>query len=171
MPIVIYFSRKYENIINGQIHSLTIGNTAIIAKKIAEQLNIEAVEITPIEEYPKNYQETVDYAKKEKIEQARPKYQLESLDLAKYNEVIIGYPNWWGTYPMIIASFLEDYNLSGKILYPFCTHEGSALGTSIDDLRKTCPDALIKQGLAIRGSKVAMADNAVKHWVTQLFPK
>lgn len=152
----------------GEIQHLSIGNTAVVANKIAEQLNVEAVEIVPAKEYPKTYQETVDAAKREKLEQARPEYRLAIPDLSEYNEIIIGYPNWWGTYPMIIASFLSDYDLAGKTLYPFCTHEGSALGSSMDDLRKSCPEAIIKQGLAIHGSKADMANKAVKHWVTQL---
>ncbi|MBU8791481.1 hypothetical protein KM885_11860 [Oceanobacillus caeni] len=168
MPIVLYFSRKHENMMNGEIRSVDMGNTAIIANKIAAQLNMDAIEITPINEYPENYQETVDCAKTEKAKQARPKYKLGTFDLSKFKEIIIGYPNWCGTYPMVIASFLEDYDLSGKILYPFCTHEGSALGTSMDDLRESCPNSTIKQGLAIHGSKVAKADRAVMHWISHI---
>ncbi|MFD1066849.1 flavodoxin [Oceanobacillus locisalsi] len=168
MPIIIYFSHKDENMVHGEMQKISKGNTAVVADKIAEQLNIEAVELAPLKKYPESYQEMVDIAKKEKMEQARPGYCLAIPDLSDYNEIIIGYPNWWGTYPMIIASFLEDYDLSGKTLYPFCTHEGSALGSSMDDLRKSCPGALIEQGLAIHGSKVEMAKRAVTHWITRL---
>lgn len=154
--------------LHGEIKNLSRGNTAIVTSKIAKELNIEAVELIPAKEYPESYQEMVNVAKKEKIKQARPEYHLAVPDLSDYNEIIIGYPNWWGSYPMVIASFLENYDLAGKTMYPFCTHEGSALGSSMDDLRKSCPNAIIEQGLAIHGSKSDMANKAVKHWVTQL---
>lgn len=152
----------------GEIKNLSKGNTAVVASKIAKELNIEAAEIIPVKEYPESYQEAVDAAKKEKLDQARPAYRLTVPNLSDYNEIIMGYPNWWGTYPMIIASFLEDYDLTGKTIYPFCTHEGSALGSSIDDLKKSCPGAIIEQGLAIHGSKADRANKSVKHWVTWL---
>lgn len=164
LPIVIYFSCGYG--------SNDIGNTSIVAQKIAELLRIEAAEIVPVEKYSSTYSKTLERAKKEKCEQERPKYQLISLeDVTKYSEILLGYPNWWGTYPMIIASFLEDYDLSGKTIFPFCTHAGSALGNSINDLQKISPDSTVKQGLAIWSTKISKADKSIENWTKQLFQK
>ena len=65
----------------------------------------------------------------------------------------------------MVAAFLADHDWKNKVIYPFCTHEGSAFGSSIQDLRRACPQAEIKTGLAVRGSKVSCADTAVKNWL------
>lgn len=167
MAILIYFSKDGENYLNGQKQMLSKGNTAIVAEKIAKQLAIEAVALIPQKPYPTSYDATVDLAKTEQQEQARPQYQPLDLDLTDEQELFIGYPNWWGTFPMIVATFLEANDLSDKTIYPFCTHEGSALGSSMADLARFCPGSTIKQGLAIRGSIAAKADKAVEQWLLQ----
>ena len=68
---------------------------------------------------------------------------------------------------MIIASFLEDNDFSNKTIYPFCTHEGSAFGNSMTDLKKLCPNSIIKQGLPVRGSRVNKSDKAIDSWLNQ----
>jgi flavodoxin len=82
-----------------------------------------------------------------------------------YDVVYLGYPNWWNTFPMAVFTFLESYNFSGKTIIPFCTHEGSGLGRSEQDIKKLCPNAKVFTGIAIYGSKVANADNGVQSWL------
>lgn len=67
--------------------------------------------------------------------------------------------------PMAVMTFLESYDFSGKTIIPFCTHEGSGLGSSVQDIKKVCPKAVVKQGLAIRGSNVNNSDRQVSEWV------
>ncbi len=86
-------------------------------------------------------------------------------NMNQYDVIYLGYPNWWGTMPMVLFTFLESYDFKGKTIIPFCTHEGSALGTSIRDIKKLCPDANIKQGLAIRGGNVNSSDKAIEDWL------
>lgn len=74
--------------------------------------------------------------------------------MASYDTVFIGFPNWWGTLPMVFFTFLEQYKLAGKTVIPFCTHEGSGFGRSLDDIRARCGDARILDGLALRGGGV-----------------
>nr|WP_263314613.1 flavodoxin [Mammaliicoccus sp. Marseille-Q6498] len=165
MRLVIYFSRTDENLVNGEMVNLEIGNTAVIAKKIAQYLSADLVEIIPVKQYPQAYDLCLSVSKNEKMNLIHPEYTMNPFDLEAYDEMIIGYPNWWGTYPMVVSKFLEDHDLSNKKIYPFCTHEGSGLGTSLFDLKKACPSAQIEQGLAIYGSKVDCADKAIENWL------
>ena len=82
-----------------------------------------------------------------------------------YEAIVLGYPNWCGTFPMAIAAFLEAYDLTGKIILPYCTHEGSGQGSSESDIRKLCPGARVLPGLAKVGGSVAGADKAVEGWL------
>lgn len=79
--------------------------------------------------------------------------------------IFLGYPNWWGTMPMAVFTFLKEYYLSGKTIVPFCTHEGSGLGRSISDIQKKCPQSTVFEGLAIRGGSVHNAQNEVVGWL------
>jgi len=85
----------------------------------------------------------------------------------RYDTIILGYPNWWGTFPMAVFTFLEEYEFAGKTIPPFCTHEGSGLGGSERDIRKLCPGAKVLPGLAIRGGGVKGANDAIKSWITK----
>ena len=86
-------------------------------------------------------------------------------DLDAYDEIYLGYPNYWGTMPMAVYTFLENYDLSGKTIHPFCTHEGSGLSRTERDIQKAAPGAVVTPGLAIHGSGVDGAKDAIARWV------
>ncbi|WP_429949478.1 hypothetical protein IGJ55_002026 [Enterococcus sp. AZ170] len=165
MTAIIYFSRPFENLVDGKKEQLSVGNTKVAAQKIAEILDVDDFELIPEIAYSKAYQAVVAQAEQEKITNERPKYQPVSLNLAKHQTIYLGYPNWWGTFPMIVATFLEENDVSEKNIYPFCTHEGSGMGNSITDLKKLCPNSTIHIGLPIRGSRVEKSDTAIKNWL------
>jgi flavodoxin len=85
-----------------------------------------------------------------------------------YEVIYIGYPNWWGTMPMAVFTFLESYDFSGKTIIPYCTHEGSGMGSSEGDIKKLCPNARVLPGLAIRGGSVDRADKDLSSWLKTL---
>lgn len=145
------------------------GNTKVVAEKISSVLNGDLFEIKTLDTYPVKYNLVVDQAKKEFLAQYRPKLQNHVENLNNYDVIVIGYPMWWYTCPMAIFSFLEEYDFSGKVILPFCTHEGSALSSSIEDIKKIVPTAIVKEGLAIRGSKIEDADNQIKEWLDKVF--
>lgn len=163
--VIIYFSRTGENYINGRKQMVTIGNTAILAEKISSQVAISAYQLSPRIPYSDNYDEAVQAAEKEKNAAARVDYEELPIDLSQVDTIFLGFPNWWGTYPRVVATFLADHNWENKTIYPFCTHEGSAFGSSIQDLQEECVGAEIKTGLAVRGSKAAQSDTAIKNWL------
>lgn len=152
--LVVYFS-----------HS---GNTKVVAEKINSILNGDLFEIKTFDTYPVKYNLVVDQAKKEFIDQYRPKLVNKVENFDDYDVMIVGYPMWWYTCPMAIFSFLEEYDFSGKVILPFCTHEGSALSSSVEDIKKIVPNAIVKEGLAIRGSKVKDSDSSIKVWLDKV---
>lgn len=144
------------------------GNTKVIAEKINSILNGDLFEIKTEDTYPAKYNLVVDQAKKEFIAQYRPKLINHIENFNEYDVIIIGYPMWWYTCPMAIFTFLESYDFSGKVILPFCTHEGSELSSSVEDIKKCVPSAIIKEGLAIRGSKISDSDKLIHSWIQKV---
>ena len=144
------------------------GNTRSIAEKIREQLNGDLFEIKTVNEYPVKYNLVVDQAKKEFVAQYKPQLVNSIENFNDYDIIVIGYPMWWYTCPMAIFSFLEQYDFTDKIILPFCTHEGSGLSTSVDDIKKLVSSANVMKGLAIRGSKVEDSDKLIDSWVSEI---
>ena len=166
--LVAYFSRPGNNYVNGQIVNLSVGNTEVVAKLIRELTNGDIFRIETVIPYPSDYKETTDVAGKELREKERPKLSDRVQDINFYNVFLLGYPNWWGTIPMPIATFLSEYNFEGKAIAPFCTNEGSGLGRSIADIKELCPKSTILDGLAIRGSNVKSARTEVLNWLREI---
>jgi len=163
--LIAYYSRKGENYLNGNIVNLTVGNTEVVAKKIQSLTGSDLFEIDTVKPYPNDYTETTNVAKDEKRGNARPELTATVENIDSYDIIYLGYPNWWGTFPMVVFTFLESYDFSGKTIIPFCTHEGSGIGSSERDIKKLCPDAKVLSGLAIRGGSVNSADNIIKSWL------
>ena len=155
--IVIYFSRSGNNYVSGDIVNLKVGNTKVIAQKIVKATGCDEFEIIPEMGYAEDYTKCTEEAKAELSADARPAYKGD-IDLSGYDTIYLGYPIWWGTFPMCVFTFIEAHDgLAGKTVLPYSTHEGSGLGRSIEDLKKACPKACLKSGVAIKGSTVKEA--------------
>lgn len=144
------------------------GNTREIATQIHEKVSGDLFEIKAVNSYPADYNECVKLAKQEQRNDERPPLATEVADMASYDVVFLGYPNWWGTMPMPLFTFLGKYDLSGKTIIPFCTHEGSRLGRSVKDITRLCPKSTVLEGLAVRGSGVKSAQNDVADWLRKI---
>ena len=164
--LIAYFSRKGSNYVGGSIVNLPIGNTEVVANEIQELAGSDMFEIKTVKSYPKDYTETTNVAKEELRENARPELIEKVDDIDSYDVIYIGYPNWWGTMPMAVYTFLESYDFSGKTIIPYCTHEGSGMGSSERDIKKLCPNAKVLSGLAIKGSNVKSAASTIKSWLS-----
>lgn len=146
--LVVYFSRADEN--TGGVGYIEKGNTKILAEMIAERMHGDIFEIKTVKPYPKEYRPATEAAKQEKEENARPEIVGELPDLSKYDVVFLGYPIWWSDMPMPVYTFLDRENFAGKIILPFCTHEGSGFSDtqrSIADVTK----ADVREGFALQG--------------------
>jgi flavodoxin len=144
------------------------GNTRTIAEQIQKTTGNDLFEIKTATPYTTDYDAVVDQAQLEQRNNARPALAARVSDMDSYDTIFIGYPNWWGTLPMALFTFLESYDFSGKTIIPFCTHEGSGLGRSVGDIKKLCPQSTVRDGLAIRGGSVKSAGNNVTAWLRGL---
>ncbi len=152
--LVVYFS-----------HS---GNTRAIANRMHELAGGDIFELQPSDPYPPEYNAAVQKAKEELSADYRPKLKAKPGSLAAYDLIFVGSPNWWGTIAGPVRTFLADYDLAGKTVAPFITHEGSGLGNSVSDISRRCPRATIEEGLAIRGSVVRSAGDGVAEWLRKI---
>jgi flavodoxin len=177
--LVAYFSRVGNTSFSESVDvvasaSLTegetglIGNSEVIADMVQESIGGDLFRIITVEPYPENYDETTDVALQEQQYDARPELKSHVDNMDDYDVIFLGYPIWWGTTPMAIVAFLEEYDFSGKTIVPFCTNEGSGLGQSVEDITELCPNSTISDGLAIRGSDVETAQDEVTLWLSGL---
>ena len=158
--LVIYFSRTGEQYGVGVIDK---GNTAVVAEIVAEATGADMFEIIPKDDYyPTTYDELTEVAAQEQKEGARPEYAGPVPDLTGYDTVFIGAPVWWGDWPMIMYTFFENEDLSGKTLIPFSTHAGSGLAGFDSKLEKAVPDAEVKEGLAVFGEDCQEDESGVR---------
>ena len=167
--LVVYFSRTGEQYTVGVIDK---GNTAIVAEMIAEKTGADLYEILPETDYPYTYSELTDVAKKEQSENARPAIKGELPDVSGYDTIFIGSPVWWGDWPMIMYTFFESVDLSGKKLVPFSTHEGSGLSGFDKKLASAVPGAEVLTGAAFRGgdcqNNKSKVESSVSDWLNGL---
>jgi flavodoxin len=165
--LIAYFSRKGNNYSNGSIANLPIGNTHVIAKMIADLTSGDLFCIDTIKPYPEDYGQTAELAGQELRSNARPMLLNHVVDMG-YQVVFLGYPNWCDTMPMAVCTFLEEYDFSGKMIVPFCTHEGSEFGSSVRDIVKLYPSAELVGAMAFHGSNVKNARKEVESWIQEL---
>ncbi len=163
--LIVYFSRKGQNYWNGSIKNLSKGNTEIVAEFIQKFIGGDLFEVETIKPYSDDYYECIDEAKKELYESSHPEIKAYVNDMDQYDKIFVGYPNWWGTMPRAMFTFLEHYDLSDKWIIPFCTNEGSGMGTSERDLKRICKNATIMKGLAIHGAEAKDSEAKVVTWI------
>lgn len=167
--LVVYFSRTGEQYGVGNISE---GNTAIVAKMIAEITGGDTFEILPENDnYPTTYDALTDVAKQEQNDNARPAYKAGVPDLSKYDTIFIGAPVWWGDWPIICYTFFENENLSGKTLYPFATHAGSGLSGFDNKLSAAVNDATVGEGFSVPGSDCQNNQDSVRSKVNEWLSK
>lgn len=130
------------------------GNTRYMAKMINSNISADLVEIKTVKPYSEDYEECKAQAKSEQNSNARPKLLTNLENADSYDAIFIGYPNWWGTIPMAVFTFFEQYNFNGKTIIPFSTHEGSYFGDSLYDLKALNPKSTFIDGMTIRGRSV-----------------
>lgn len=163
--LIAYYSRRGNNYFDGKIVDLPVGNTEVVAGKIARMTGGDLFRIEAVNPYPADYDESTEVAKIELGENTRPELTATIPDIDDYDVIYLGYPIWWGVMPMPVMTFLESCDFKGKTIVPFCTHEGSGLGMSERYIRQACPKASVLPGLAIIGHLRDKADSHIEHWM------
>ncbi len=177
--LVVYFSMPETNNPNNMttdeanstvvIDGKVLGNTQYVALLIQENTGADIFRLEPKIPYPTDHSTLVDLVKKERTENARPELAKSVDNLEQYDIIFLGYPNWWGDMPMIIYSFLDNYDLSGKIIIPFNTHGGSGFSNTISTIAKLQPNAKVeKNGFTVSRNSVDKAKNDVIDWLRSL---
>ncbi|MBR0030386.1 MAG: NAD(P)H-dependent oxidoreductase [Bacteroidales bacterium] len=134
--LIAFFSRRGQNYVDGSIRNLAKGNNEVIVEKIKALLpDADVFRIDTVKKYSPDYMVCIEEAKEELRAKARPELTAKVENMEQYDTVILGWPCWWGTYPMCVATFLEAHDWTGKTVIPFTTHEGSGFGSGLRDLR------------------------------------
>ena len=131
------------------------GNTEKMANTIKERTGGDILEIAPAVAYPTDYNECGEVAKVERDENARPEIANLPDSLDEYDTIFVGYPIWWHTAPMIIGTFLENYDLSGKEIYPFsqsASMDTEQFAASMAFVRTSAKGATVHDGLFVSAS-------------------
>ena len=162
--LTVYYSRKGENYFGGSIRSIAKGNTERVAEYIQKAVGGDLFELETVREYAKDYHECTEEAMAEKKSNARPALKKLPESIDQYDTIFLGYPNWWGTAPMAVFTFLDAFDFTGKTIVPFCTNEGSGMGGSERELKKICKSAEIASGLSIHGAEAAKSEGKVVAW-------
>lgn len=167
--LVVYFSHAGENYNVGVVEE---GNTAKLAKAIAEQTGADLFEIVPEVDYPAVYDDCLEVATEEQRTGARPAYVGDVEHWDGFDTIYLGFPIWWGEVPNIVYTFMENHDFAGRTVIPFNTHEGSGQSHSQRDITNTLPDANVLQGLAVRGATAQndpdATQKAVADWLDKL---
>lgn len=143
------------------------GNTKGIAEEIADQTGADLFEITMVHPYSTDYNTVLDEAQRDQNAQARPELATHVENMSQYDTILLGYPNWWASIPMPVASFLEEYDFFGKTIVPFCSHGGGRFGQSLTAIAKLVPDAVMGEALSIHYSGGSSMPSDVAAWLNE----
>ena len=141
------------------------GNTRGVANEIKNQTGADIFEIKPKKAYSSDYNTVLMEAQDDQHYQRRPELSDEVANFDDYDTILLGYPNWWASIPMPIATFLEKYDFNGKTIIPFCSHGGGRFGQSITAISKLAPNSKIGKGLSIHYSGGSSLSLDVKKWI------
>lgn len=167
--LIAFYSRADENYVNGTIRTLEVGNTEIAADMLCALTGADSFKIEQAVPYDRDYNVCIAEAQADQKREARPALKKYPETLDEYDVIYLGYPNYWSTMPMAVFTFLERYDFTDKVIMPFCTHEGSGLGSSVSDIKRLCPTARVEPGLALRGGTVSCAEQEIKNWIRRSF--
>lgn len=149
--LVIYYSQS--------------ANTKAVAEEFASRLGADIEEILPVEPYGGTYAEVVERSRQEREQNQLPAVQPLSHDIAAYDVIFLGYPIWFGTYALPVASLLEDIDLNGKKVVPFCTFGSGGLASSARDLAARFPEAEILPGYGVRTARIEAAPQEIDRFL------
>ena len=165
--LIAFFSRADENYFGGAMRYVKVGNTEIVADIMKNLIPADTFKIKMKNPYSPVYMTCIEEAKRDLRAKARPELIALPESIDEYDTIVLAYPNYWGTMPMAVYTFLEAFDFTGKTILPLCTNEGSGMGGSEKEIRKTCPGANVKRGLPITGSSAADSETILRRWLAE----
>ncbi len=144
------------------------GNTEQLAQVIQQETGGDLFEIAPATPYSDDYNELLDIAQQEQADDARPELADRVDNWDRYDVIFVGYPNWWSDAPMVVYTFLESYDFTGKTLIPFNTSSSGGFGRSLSGLEASAAGATLLEGLAITERDLGNAHSEVTAWIDRL---
>jgi flavodoxin len=166
--LLAYYSRAGENYYFGGRKTLQVGNTEVLAGMIAQLITCDVYRIEAADPYSDDYDATVDRNVREQNENARPRIANPRTSISDYDTVLVGSPIWNNRAPMIMSTFVESLDFSGKTLYPFVTYAVSGLGSTDRDYAASARRATIGEDLAVRGEEVQSARFQAEEWLSRI---
>ena len=163
--LIVFFSHAGENY---NVGNIKVGNTKLVANEIQKVTGGDEFEIVADKNYDLPYNDLVNVAKEETEKGEKPSFKGEVKNIDDYDTVFIGGPIWWGTYPRVMFTFFDKYDLNGKTIIPFSTHEGSGLGSVVEDLKALYPNAIFKEAFSIYGHETRKDLSKVDKWLERL---
>ena len=169
--LIVYFSPANSDGVDG-VSAATprvgdVSSVEYVAQLIGARVDADMAKIVPATAYPLPYNDAADQAKKERDDGARPAFTLD-VNPEDYDVIFVGYPMWWYEMPMIMDTFFDTYDFSGKTIIPFNTHAGSRDGGTYKDIAALEPNATVLDGLAVSGERAGSAEGDVNDWLTRL---
>ena len=164
--LIAFFSRADENYFSGAMRYVKVGNTEIVVNLMKDMVSADTFKIEMKNPYSPVYMTCIEQAKKDLREKARPELVSCPESIDEYDTIVLAYPNYWGTMPMAVFTFLEAFDFTGKTILPLCTNEGSGMGASERDIKKCAPGAELKSGLSITGSEAANSGGSIQRWLS-----
>ena len=163
--LIVFFSHAGENY---NVGNIKVGNTKLVADEIQKVTGGDEFEIVANKNYDLPYNDLVNVAKEETEKGEKPSFKGEVKNIDDYDTVFIGGPIWWGTYPRVMFTFFDKYDLNGKTIIPFSTHERSGLGSVVEDLKTLYPNATFKEAFSIYGTETRKDLSKVDKWLKRL---
>ena len=140
-------------------------NTKKVAEEIATRVGADIEEVVPTKPYDGDFQATIERCMKERQEGVKPEIQPLKADISKYDVVFIGFPVWFGTYAPPIAALLDEVDLTGKKVVPFCTFGSGGLESSVKDLAEKQQGAEILPGYGVRAARLEAVPEEVDQFL------
>lgn len=166
--LIAYYSRKGQNYFGGNIKTVEKGNTETVAEILQELTGADIFQIKQLVEYSDDYGKCAEEVKYDFENNVRPELDEYLQEADKYDTIYLAYPSYCGTMPMVVFTFLEEFDFSGKIIRPICTNEGSGMGKSEEDIKRLCPDSEVKKGLSIIGSEASDSKMKLEEWLKKV---
>lgn len=152
-------------VVNGEV----LGNTQYVAELIQEETGADIFRIVAQNDYPLDHDTLVDQALEEQESNARPAIRDTIENMDEYDVIFLGYPNWWGDMPMIIYTFLEQYNFDGKTIIPFNTHGGSGLSATVSTITEKLPNSnVLENAFTLSRNRMEEAPTEVRSWLNEI---